>query len=251
MPLPLVCAKLPGAFLCLLATTSAWAVDLKSTVAPLEIQDAEPAEAGSRSLETRLRYQRKEDGKGEWLLQPQVKFGLAGNMQLDLGSRVLGGQASHAGSGDLSLRLLYRFREGGTERGGADLAVSLRAELPSGTSSAGVDTEARLIAGTALGGGARAYLNLIWQHEAATPAGRRENRYGGMLGYATALSERTALVSNLVLRQHRVPGKLEGIVEMGVRRIPAKDLVFGAGLGAGVNRDAPRYTFLLSLEQAF
>lgn len=71
------------------------------------------------------------------------------------------------------------------------------------------------------------------------------------MGYATPVFERTAFVSNLVLRQHREPGKLEGVVEVGMRRMPAKDLVLGVGLGAGVNRDAPRCTFLLSLEQVF
>ena len=52
-------------------------VDVNSNLSPLEVQDAEPADMGSRSVDVRGRFQRTNDGKNEWQLQPQVKLGLA------------------------------------------------------------------------------------------------------------------------------------------------------------------------------
>jgi hypothetical protein len=66
----------------------------------------------------------------------------------------------------------------------------------------------------------RGYANLAWLHDAGARPGKRGHRYGLILGYAHALSQRTNLVSDLVLRQQQTLGKAESIVEIGFRYAP-------------------------------
>jgi hypothetical protein len=76
-------------------------VDVNSNLSPLEVEDAEPADVGSCSLDIRGRFQRTDNGESEWLLQPQVKLGLARDMQLDVGTVIVGGQ-TREGRADMS-----------------------------------------------------------------------------------------------------------------------------------------------------
>ena len=236
--------------ICLGAALPAAGVDVNSNLSPLEVQDAEPADAGSRSLDVRGRFQHTDEGKREWLLQPQLKLGLSRNMQLDLGTAIVGGQ-EREGRGDLSARLLYRIREEGRDDGLPAIALSLRADFPTGVDSAGVDTDARLIMSRKLSSNGHGYANLAWMHDASARRSRREHRYGLILGYAHSLSPRTNLVSDLVVRQKQSPGEMESIVEFGVRHALRKDTVLGAALGWGANDDAPRYRLLFSVQQGF
>ena len=89
------------------------------------------------------------------------------------------------------------------------------------------------------------------RHDAGARPGKREHRYGVIVGYDQAMSQRTNLVSDLVLRQSQSPGKVESIVEFGFRHAPVKDTVLGAALGWGVSEDAPRYRVLFSVQQGF
>lgn len=244
--LPRLCAAVFG----LAAAMPAAGVDVNSNLSPLEVQDAEPADVGSRSVDVRSRFQRTDDGKNEWLLQPQIKFGLTENLQLDVGTAIVGGH-SREGSGDLSARLLYRFLEEGQDNWLPTLALSLRADFPSGVDSAGVDTDTRLIMSRKLFGQGHGHVNLAWLHDAGARPDKREHRYGLIVGYAHAMSQRTNLITDLILRQSQSSGKVEHIAEFGFRHALGKDTVLGAALGWGMNKDAPRYRVLLSVQQGF
>ena len=234
----------------LAVATPAASVDINSNLSPLEIQDADPSDVGSRSVDVSARYQRTEDGENEWQLQPRVKFGVAKNMQLDIGTSIVGGH-TREGSGDINARLLYRFVEQRSDNLLPSVAVSLRVDFLSGVDSPGLDTDARFIMSRKIASHGHGHMNLTWQHDAGARPGNREHRYGLIFGYDYDLSERTSLLSDLVLRQSQSPGKAERMVEIGLRHAPLKDLVLGAGLGWGINEDAPRYRVLFSAQKAF
>lgn len=241
--------------LCLLgfglaAAMPAAGVDVNSNLSPLEVQDAEPADVGSRSIDVGGRFQRTDNGGREWQLQPKVKLGLARDMQLDLGTAIVGGQ-TREGTGDVSARLLYRVWEEDPRNELPAVALSLRADFPSGVDSTGVDTDVRVIVSRKLSSKGNGYANLTWLHDASARPGNRGHRFGLVLGYARALSQQTNLVSDVVLRQHQILGKAEGIVELGLRHAPAKDTVLAAALGWGANEDAPRYRLLFSVQRGF
>ena len=151
----------------------------------------------------------------------------------------------------MSARLLYRLLEEGRDNRYPAVALSLRADFASGVDSAGVDTDARLIMSRRLSDQAHGYVNLAWLHDAGARPGKREHRYGLIVGYDQAMSQRTNLVSDLVLRQSQSPGKVESIVEFGFRYAPVKDTVLGAALGWSANGDAPRYRVVFSVQQGF
>nr|WP_314626656.1 hypothetical protein [uncultured Noviherbaspirillum sp.] len=220
--------------------------------APLRVEDAEPTSYRSKELEISSSYERTGEGDRLGEFQPEFKYGFAQDAHVSIASPKLFGSAPHTGSGDISLTLFSRlYKETGTSWW-PSIAVSARAELPTGSNSRGVDTRLAFIASRSLAGSAgRVHFNGLWHRNARAEPGDRKNRYGVIFGYSHALTQERALVADYIHEQQDEPGKVDKIAEIGLRQALGPKDVIGVGAGAGLNSESPRYRVVVSYQHAF
>lgn len=219
---------------------------------PTEIEDAYPTAYGNRELQLQGRYERTEDGKNRFVLDPRLEYGFARNWQAKIAVPFRLGNADQTGSGDVGVELFYNFNTESLKV--PAIAVSARADLPTGKDSRGVDTTYKFIATKTLGAGAklqRLHLNLIYRNNAKAQASERSNRYGAVLGYSQRLNADTVGVLDFVREQEREKGKTSNVLELGLRRQMTPLRVLALGIGAGIGDDSPRFRLTAALQQSF
>lgn len=249
MKLPLVCG-LAAASLALPAF-AADHTNLEEGL-PTQIEDAYPLGYRGREAQALLRYERTEEGGDRLVLDPRLELGIARNAQLKFSLPVFLGSADRSNSGDLGIEGFYNFNQESLWL--PALAASLRADLPTGKDSAGVDTTWKLLATKTLGKSAlfhQLHLNVGYRHNAEREPGERREHYSAALGYSVRLGPDTLLVADVLREQEKKEGKAWNMLELGVRRQLTPLTVVGMGLGAGISEDAPELRLNLAFQHAF
>jgi hypothetical protein len=220
--------------------------------APLRVEDAEPTSYRSSELEIASSYERTGEGDSLGEFQPEFKYGFAQDAHVSISSHKLFGSAPHTGSGDINLTLFSRLYKETSTSWWPSIAVSVRAELPTGSDSRGVDTRVAVIASRSLAGSVdRVHFNGLWHRNAKAEPGNREDRYGLIFGYSHSLTQDRTLVADYIHEQQDEPGKVDKIAEIGLRQALGSKDVIGIGAGAGLNSESPRYRVVVSYQHKF
>lgn len=81
--------------------------------------------------------------------------------------------------------------------------------------------------------------------------GGRRTRLDATLGYQRRIQTMTMLVGDVYWEQGRKSGSETYMGELGLRRQDDPLTVLSFGVGAGLNRDAPKYRVTLGIQRAF
>lgn len=219
---------------------------------PTTIEDAYPIAYKGREIQGQARYERTSDGKSQLVLDPRLELGAFRNGQIKIAVPFRLGSGDRSGSGDIGLEAFYNFNNESLRL--PALALSARADLPSGKDSRGVDTQFKFIATKTLGAGARLqrlHLNLSYFNNARAAFNERSHRYGAVLGYSQRLGPDTVGILDFVREQDRRAGQTANILELGLRRqvTPLTTLALGAGVGIG--RDSPDFRLTGAFQKSF
>lgn len=219
---------------------------------PTQVEDAYPTAYRNREFQLQGRYERTKDGKNQFVLDPRLEYGFARNWQAKISAPFRLGSGDRTGSGDIGLEAFYNFNTESLSL--PALAISARADLPTGKNSRGVDTTFKFIATKTLGAGSqlqRLHLNLIYRNNAKANFGERSNRYAAIVGYSQRLNADTIGILDFVREQELERGKTSDIFELGLRRqvTPLRALSLGAGVGLG--NDSPKFRLTAGLQQSF
>ena len=246
--LALACSVLSGAALADLSDLA----NLDSGL-PTEIEDAQPIEHGEKELQLITRWDRQRNGANLYVVEPQFQWGFAPRWQAALTLHALGGTADHSTSGDVRLQLMRQLND---EEGGLPaLAAFLRLDAPTGERSRGLDTTLRVAATKTLGRERythQVHANLMWTRNAAPGAEERSHFARVLVGYSTALNERTVVIADVIREQERTRGEMASIAELGLRRALASKTTLSLGVGAGRGgAETPRWRLMAGLERSF
>ncbi len=222
--------------------------------APTQIEDAYPLAYGDREVQGVLRYDRTKDGKNRLVLDPRLEFGIARNAQFKLSAPLIGGNADRRNSGDVGAEFFYNFNQESLSV--PALAASVRADLPTGKESQGLDTTWKLIATKSLGASEalqRLHLNLSWKNNASPRPDERRNFYVAAVGYSQRAGPDTVFVTDLVREQERERDQQMTLAEVGLRRqlTPLTALSAGIGTRLAGSSESPRLRITFALQHSF
>ena len=218
---------------------------------PTQVEDAYPIAYRGREVQTHLSYEHMDDGTDRLTLQPQFEFGFARNAQAKITVPVYLGDADKKNSGNIGLEAFYNFNTEGIYL--PALAISARADLPTGRHAAGIDTKLKAIATKSITrtGLDRIHVNAAWKRNAGAEAMEREHMYHLVFGYSRRVGPDTVLVADYVREQEEEKGKTVDIIELGVRHQLTPLTVLSVGAGAGVSEDPPDLRGVLGFQKSF
>lgn len=231
---------------------------------PVTVEDAfvpAPGEADAklRFFYDRLRPAAVGDGDdsrtfGRHLYTPgaEVELGIARGLAASVAADYSLGTAQEARSGEVDFGAKWNF----LPMRGLGPAVTLGASVgvPYGYAHGPVSTTLTLYATQPLGRGADSpflHANLGWTHAYDRGEDDRANRFFGVLGVSLPVAGATAVVADLVHEQLDEKGKLNQLVEVGLRQVLPHDLVLGVGVGAGFGNSSTRFRALVGLQASF
>ena len=91
------------------------------------------------------------------------------------------------------------------------------------------------------------HANLSWIHTFNREEDNRANSFVGVLGVAVPVAESTAIVTDFAHEQLEQKGRINNLIQVGVRQEVPGDITLGAGVGAGVGgsvtKSAPWWAF--------
>ncbi len=209
---------------------------------PLRFEDAEPT--GYRRLQVQFAtiYDRTHDGRDRYRFEPQLKYGVAPQVDVHVLSPLLGGNDGRTGSGDLQVNGQWEFL---LERPGSPwpaLAVQGQLELPTGRDAAGVDPSVKFIATKTISaayGHDELHVNVNYAYDAGPAGGDRRSTLFALLGYSRRLTDRTVLVADYVWEQRSRRDEDWHRLEAGLVYELSEHLRVAAGVGTGLGGDAP------------
>lgn len=225
---------------------------------PIQIEDAYVIAYRSFELQPVVRFER--DGeRGEILLiDPELKWGVIRNGQVELRIPIFAGAGDRRGSGNVQLEGLYHVNV--ETRTIPATAVRVGVEMPSGEDSEGVDA---LVKGILTKGFLRSqvHVNAELETVGAAEADERGLRYKVGLGadhplgfglFPLAMGLDNIVIADVFVQQsvHRGERPL-WIAELGVRHQYNPWTVFNVGAGAGLSQSAPDYLLTFGFQYSF
>ena len=216
---------------------------------PIGMEDAYAIPKGEIGLEGGVRFNDRRAGRTRVTFQPQIIYGAFDNTQIEIQGDLFTDPHSLVGankSGDLHLGVLYNFN---TETLALPaMAVRVEADLPTGVSSKGVDTQVTGIL-TRSFGRLRAHLNLGYGLLGSPQGEERPAGYPAVaavsypLGYPTSF--RDTVIASVYTRQSDLRGQRNHTgVEIGVRHQLTSRVVLDGGLGTEFLGPADRAALL-------
>ena len=216
---------------------------------PIGMEDAYAIPKGEIGLEGGVRFNDRRAGRTRVTFQPQIIYGAFDNTQIEIQGDLFTDPHSLVGankSGDLHLGVLYNFN---TETLALPaMAVRVEADLPTGVSSKGVDTQVTGIL-TRSFGRLRAHLNLGYGLLGSPQGEERPAGYRAFaavsypLGYPTSF--RDTVIASVYTRQSDLRGQRNHTgVEIGVRHQLTSRVVLEGGLGTKFLGPADRAALL-------
>jgi len=231
---------------------------------PVSVEDAFVPGPGETDAKLRFFYDRvrpvtvgdDDDSRtfGRHLYTPEaeVEVGIVRGLSASVAANYSLGNAQEAKSGEVEFGAKWNF----LPLQGLRPAITLSASVgvPYGYNNGSVDTTLTLYASQPLGSGADVpvlHANLSWVHAYDRDEDSRANRFIGVLGVAVPVAASTALVTDLVHEQQDEKGKVNRLVELGVRQVLPHDMVLGAGVGAGFGNSSTRFRALVGVQKGF
>ena len=216
---------------------------------PIGMEDAYAIPKGEIGLEGGVRFNDRRAGRTRVTFQPQIIYRAFDNTQIEIQGDLFTDPHSLVGankSGDLHLGVLYNFN---TETLALPaMAVRVEADLPTGVSSKGVDTQVTGIL-TRSFGRLRAHLNLGYGLLGSPQGEERPAGYRAVaavsypLGYPTSF--RDTVIASVYTRQSDLRGQRNHTgVEIGVRHQLTSRVVLDGGLGTEFLGPADRAALL-------
>jgi len=219
---------------------------------PVEVEDAYPIPYHGRELQGIFRYDRADDGKNIFLIEPRLEYGFAPNWQGRIAVPFEFGSAVEDGIGDVGLEVFYNFNTESLSL--PAFAVSVGVDLPTGRDSAGIDPTIKFIATQTLGTGEnldRLHLNLSYRYNDQRQANERSHGFGAVLGYSRRLNSETILVGDLVYEQEKEDGQDALLAELGIRYQRSPLDVLSIGAGVGLTGNAPDFRLTFGIQRSF
>ena len=223
---------------------------------PVRIEDAYVLGYGGREFQSLLRYERTGAGKDRYLIDGRYEVGFARNWQARVSVPYQFGDADKRGggypSGNVSAEIFYNFNTESLDLPAFALALSER--FPTGTGGDSYETGVEFIATRTLRGSPafqRVHANLGATFASSPGPGERRTRLDATLGYQRRIQTMTMLIGDVFWEQGRRSDEESYVAELGLRRQYDPLTVISFGLGAGLNRDAPKYRATLSIQRSF
>ena len=95
------------------------------------------------------------------------------------------------------------------------------------------------------------HANLSWIHTFNREEDNRANSFVGVLGVAVPVAESTAIVTDFAHEQLEQKGRINNLIEVGVRQEVPGDITLGAGVGAGVGGSVTKFRALVGVQKTF
>jgi hypothetical protein len=222
---------------------------------PTDVVDAYPLDYQTLSTFGIVRYERTENGRNNWLLQPEVRYGFAPHWEADLAIPFMEGNYKGTGGGNIRLGALYQFLQ--DDEWYPALAVGPQAELPTGRASRGVDIALTLAATKSLAAfipdarGDAVHLNFTWNHNMQSRAIERDDWFQFRLGYSRELFEGIVGVADFIHQQNILKRHDENIIEGGLIYTWTKNLSVAGGLGFGLGAESPDIRVTTGVQYTF
>jgi hypothetical protein len=220
---------------------------------PTQIEDAYATAYMNREIQLAGRFERTNDGKDRFRLEPIFEYGVAHNAEVSLSVPFLLGNADKTGSGNVRIDALYNLNTESVLL--PAFAVVGEAELPSGRDAAGVDTTVKLIASKMINPYStwlhRLHLNAMWTHNAGSTAEERSDMFAAIIGFSARIGKDTVGIIDIIRRQEREKNKESNIAEIGIRCQWNPLTVISAGGGYGFGDESPKLRLMLGLQRSF
>jgi len=219
---------------------------------PVTIDDATVQELGTWSSQLITQYQHGVDGKNPLSIYPQLQYGLFNNAEFSFGIPYDLESVDGSHEDNLATALKYNF----VEEQDFVPALALQEELtfPTADNEDGVDVSTTFMLTKHIlpqYGVTALYLNASWTRFGKIEADERRNSFSAAAGFSHAITDKTALVADLVEANEEDKGRSDTIAELGFRHGINKDLILSFGSGFGLNHDAPDFSLTFGAEYGF
>ncbi|MDD5232326.1 MAG: hypothetical protein PHG91_02920 [Syntrophales bacterium] len=219
---------------------------------PLQVVDAYATPYLNREIQASWRYERTRESEEKLVLEPRLEYGFARNWQGSISVPVIAGNADQTGSGNVGIETLYNFNAETLFL--PALALSGRADLPTGRESAGVDTTLTFIATKMIIPSSRfnrTHFNLSWMHNRGANDDERVDRYRALVGFDIRVGRDTVLVTDLFRELTIKKGERSTMFELGFRTQLTPFTLIGFGASAGLGDQSPRFRITLGFQHSF
>jgi len=228
---------------------------------PVTVEDAFVPSPGEAEAQLHFFYDHqrpsidgdKEYGRHLYTPEAEVEIGIVNGFSATIGTNYSLGNAEDAKSGEVEAGAKWNFLQLKDLR--PALTLSGTVSVPYGYSSGNsVDTTLSLLGSQPLGSGANApflHANLSWTHTFNREEDNRANRFIGVLGVAVPVAESTAIIADVAHEQLEQKGRINNLIEVGVRQEVSNDITLGAGVGAGVGGSVTNFRALIGVQKSF
>ena len=239
------------AFLLIAVASPATAVDHSNLEEglPVEVEDAFPIGFRGRELQLSTRYERTDDDKNRFRIEPRLEVGVFRNAQVRVLAPFLLGSADKTGSGDVAGEAFYNFNQETIVLPAFSTAVQAR--FPTGRDRKGVEFQVKGILSKTIPGTSRfqrVHANVTWTGNASAGDEMRDSRWKGVLGYQLRVTSDWMLVADVLREEEREKGKASNIAELGFRVPLTPLIVLSAGVGAGFLDESPPFRATVGLQ---
>jgi hypothetical protein len=228
---------------------------------PVTVEDAFVPEPGETEAQLHFFYDHQRPGSnddkqfGRHLFTPEAEaeIGIISGLSATVKANYSLGDAEEAKGGEVSAGAKWNFLQFQDLR--PALSLSGTVSVPYGYSaSSSVNTTLSLFGSQPLGRGADApflHVNLSWTHTFDREEDTRANSFMGVLGVAVPVAESTAIVADFAHEQLDEKGRIDNLIEVGVRQEVSNGLTLGAGVGAGVGGSVTNFRALVGVQESF
>jgi hypothetical protein len=226
-----------------------------SVFVPVEVQDALVIPYGTMELQGLGVYTRDNHtagGRNLFNMTPTLKLGAARGLQLDISAPYAVGDAAAANQGGATFDAIYNFNPP-TPYFPA-LAIQPGYQTPDGPGHTSAQYFLRGMMTQWLGSDDRAPrldLNVNWTHVAEPGRSARSDIMEVGIAYSRLVSERTALVIDLVHGAKPADRQVETIMDAGLRTEVIDDWYLSGGAGVGMGQQSPSFRLIFSVQRDF
>jgi len=225
-----------------------------SSYVPVQTEDAYETRLGTLEMQGVSRFTRDSNnrrGPNLWNLEPTLKLGALPGLQLDVSAPYAAGNQSGANQGGYGADALYRFNQQTMYL--PAFALHAYYQQPYGAGHKSAQYTLRGIATKSLGSSERSprlHLNLTWYHRVQPSSTQRDDQLEASVALSTLITERTALVADVVHGAKPDRNSNQTILEVGFRHEINDGLALSGGIGVGVGQQSPAFRAIFAIQKS-
>lgn len=222
---------------------------------PLTIESAYTLEYLGREAQFRGSYDRTDEGRSRYTVEPRLEAGVWWNTELTIAAPFLfGDDVEGDGLGPVNVEVTYNLNQDTLDLPAFSVAAGV--DLPTGPTeeAEGYDPFVKLLVTKTLGRTwtfQQLHLNLEYQWNAEAGEEERDGRYVAAIGYSRLLNPDTLFVADFVREQDRERHAETNLLEAGLRYQLLPQGVISAGIGFGIGDESPDVRFALGFQYEF